>query len=58
MEREKILMGQKRLQRWHLMEMVEGGKKMVVSNRQSKRIRRAVREKGMKGLIHGNMGRP
>lgn len=48
------------------MEMVEGGKitlkeggeKIVVSNRQSKRIRRAVREKGMKGLIHGNMGRP
>jgi transposase len=59
-------MGQKQLQRWHLMEMVEGGKitlkeageKIGVSYRQSKRIRRAVREKGMKGLIHGNVGRP
>jgi len=59
-------MGQKQLQRWHLMEMVEGGKitlkeageKIGVSYRQSKRIRRAVRDQGMKGLIHGNMGRP
>jgi transposase len=66
MEQEKILMGQKQLQRWHLMKMVEGGKitlkeageKIGVSYRQSKRIRRAVRDKGMKGLIHGNMGRP
>jgi hypothetical protein len=26
MEQEKILMGQKQLQRWHLMKMVEVGK--------------------------------
>jgi hypothetical protein len=66
MEREKIALSQRLLQRWHLMKMVEGGKitlkeegeKIVVSNRQSVRVRRAVREKGMKGLIHGNMGRP
>src|SRR5512135_2049117 len=66
MEQEKILMGQKQLQRWHLMKMVEGGKitlkeagkRIGVSYRQSKRIRRAVRDRGMKGLIHGNMGRP
>lgn len=59
-------MGQKQLQRWHLMKMVEGGKitlkeagkRIGVSYRQSKRIRRAVRDRGMKGLIHGNMGRP
>ena len=59
-------MGQRQLQRWHVMKMVEGGKitlkeageKMGVCSRQSKRIRRAVRDKGMKGLIHGNMGRP
>jgi transposase len=66
MKGEKILMSQRQLQRWHLMGLVEGGKitlkeaneKIGVSYRQSKRIRRAVREKGMKGLIHGNMGRP
>jgi transposase len=66
MEQEKILMGQKQLERWHLMKMVEVGKitlkeageKIGVSYRQAKRIRRAVRERGIKGLIHGNMGRP
>jgi len=26
METEKILMGQKELKRWHLMELVKGGK--------------------------------
>ncbi len=50
-------MGQRELQRWHLMKMVEGreitlreaGEKMGVSYRHSKRIRRAIREKGIKG---------
>jgi transposase len=66
MEGEKILMGQRQLQRWHLMEMVEVGKitlkeageKIGVCYRQAKRIRRVLREKGMRGLIHGNTGRP
>jgi transposase len=66
MEQEKILMGQKQLQRWHLMKMVEVGKitlreageKIGVSYRQAKRIGRAIRDKGIKGLIHGNRGRP
>jgi transposase len=66
MEQEKILMGQKQLQRWHLMKMVEVGKitlkeaaeRIGVSYRQAKRIGRAIRERGMKGLIHGNRGRP
>src|SRR5512139_3848245 len=66
METEKILMGQKQLQRWHLMKMVEVGKitlkeageKIGVSYRQAKRIGRAIRERGVKGLIHGNRGRP
>jgi transposase len=65
METEKILMGQKQLQRWHLMKMVEIGKitlkeareKIGVSYRQAKRIRRALRVKGVKGIIHGNTGR-
>ena len=59
-------MGQKQLQRWHLMEMVEVGKitlkeaseRIGVSYRQAKRIGRAIREKGMRGLVHGNWGRP
>jgi transposase len=66
MEQEKILMGQKQLQRWHLMKMVEVGKitlkeageRIGVSYRQAKRIGRAIRKRGIKGLIHGNRGRP
>src|SRR4030042_3329737 len=58
-------MGQKQLQRWHVMGLVEGGnitlgeaaKKICVSYRQAKRIRRALRIKGVKGIIHGNTGR-
>jgi len=65
MEGDKILMSQRQLQRWHLMGLVEGGKitlkeateKIGVSYRQAKRIRRAVKQKGAKGLIHGNAGR-
>jgi transposase len=66
MDGDKILMSQRQLQRWHLMGLVEGGKialkeateKLGVSYRQAKRIRRALREKGMRGLIHGNTVRP
>jgi transposase len=36
----------------------EAGEKIGVCYRQAKRIRRALKEKGMKGLIHGNTGRP
>jgi len=65
MEGEKILMSQRQLQRWHVMGLVEGGKitlkeaakKTGVSYRQAKRIRRALRVKGVKGIIHGNTGR-
>ncbi len=35
----------------------EAGKKIGVSYRQAKRIRRALRIKGVKGIIHGNTGR-
>ncbi len=59
-------MGQRQLQRWHVMKMVEVGKitlkeaseKIGVSYRQAKRIGRAIRERGMKALVHGNRGRP
>lgn len=58
-------MGQKQLQRLRVLEMVEvgritlkeAGEKIGVSYRQTKRIRRAVKEKGIKGLVHGNVGR-
>jgi hypothetical protein len=64
MEQEKILMGERELRRWHLMELVKAGKitlkeageKIGVSYRQAKRIRRTIRERGLKGLIHGNWG--
>jgi transposase len=66
MEGEKLLLSQRQLQRWHLMKMVEVGKitlkeaeeKIGVCYRQARRIRRVPREKGMRGLIHANTGRP
>ena len=66
MEAEKILMSQRQLQRLHLMKSMEIGKiilkeageKIGVCYRQAKRIRRALREKGIIGLIHGNTGWP
>src|SRR3989304_2148826 len=62
----RVLMGRKELKRCHLMKMVEVGKitlreageKIGVSYRQAKRIGRAIRERGIKGLVHGNRGRP
>ena len=59
-------MGEKQLDRLHLMKLVEEGKitlkeatgKIGVSYRQAKRIRRAFRDKGAKGIIHGNTGQP
>ena len=59
-------MGQRELKRWHLMELVKGGKitlreageKIGVSYRQAKRMRRAIRDRGIKALVHGNRGRP
>jgi hypothetical protein len=35
-----------------------GGEKIGVCYRQAKPIRRVLKEKGMRGLIHGNTGRP
>jgi transposase len=66
MEQEKILMGQRELKRWHVMELAKAGKitlkeaaeKIGVSYRQAKRIRRRIRERGIKGLVHGNRGKP
>lgn len=65
MKGEKILMSERQLQRVHVIGLVEGGKitlkeaaKVIgVSYRQAKRIRRALRVKGAKGIIHGNKER-
>src|SRR4030066_911465 len=65
-KQEKVLMGQREIKRCHLMEMVEVGKitlreageRIGVSYRQAKRVGRAIRERGIRGLVHGNRGRP
>ena len=36
----------------------EAGERIGVSYRQAKRIGQAIRERGIKGLVHGNRGRP
>ncbi len=66
MEGEKIFMSQRQLQRFKVMSLVEAGKitlteaaeKIGKSYRQTKRIRKRVQEKGVRGLIHGNTGKP
>ena len=59
-------MSQKERQRYHLLEMVVGGKITLkeaitvigVSYRHAKRVKRKFITEGAKGLIHGNRGRP
>jgi len=59
-------MSQKERQRYHLLEMVIGGKitlketdkQMGVSYRQAKRLKKKLISEGAEGLIHGNRGRP
>jgi len=59
-------MTQRQLQKWRILGLVEVGKitlkeageKIGVSYRQAKRLRKAVKERGAKGLLHGNVGRP
>lgn len=66
MKGEKIELSQRQLQRFRVMGLVEVGRitlreaagKMGLSYRQTKRIRRRIKEKWAKGLIHGNTGNP
>ncbi len=66
MKGDKILMSQRQLQRYRVMSLVEAGKitlkeaaeKIGRSYRQAKRIWKRVKEKGVKGAIHGNTGKP
>jgi len=66
MEGDKIFVSQRQLQRFEVMGLVEAGKitlregaeKIGMSYRQTKRIRKRIQERGVKGLIHGNTGNP
>lgn len=66
MKGEKITLSQRQLQKVRVMSLVEAGKitlkeaaeKIGRSYRQAKRIWRRVKEKGIKGVIHGNTGKP
>ena len=59
-------MSQKERQRYHLLQMVLGGKntlkdagkRMEVSYRHAKRLKKKLITEGAKGLVHGNRGRP
>ena len=65
MEGEKIFMSQRQLQRLEVMGLVEAGKMKLkeaaetigLSYRQTKRIRKRVKEEGIKGVVHGNSGK-
>jgi hypothetical protein len=66
MNGDKIELNQRQLQRYRVMGLVEAGKitlkegaeKIGMSYRQTKRVRKGIQEKGVKGLIHGNTGNP
>jgi len=65
MEGEKILMSARQLQGLEVMGLVEAGRmklkeaaeKIGMSYRQTKRIRKRVKEEGIKGIVHGNTGK-
>ena len=66
MKGDKITLSQKQIQRFQVMSLVETGKitleeaakKIGKSYRQAKRIWKRVKAEGVKGVIHGNSGKP
>jgi len=66
MKGDKITLSQRQLQRVRVMSLVEAGKitlkeaadKIGRSYRQAKRIWKGVKEEGVKGVLHGNTGKP
>jgi transposase len=66
MKGDKITLSQRQLQRFRVMGLVEAGRitlkeaaeKIGRSYRQAKRIWKRVKEEGVKGMIHGNTGKP
>jgi transposase len=66
MRKDILNMSQKERQRHHLLQMVldgkntlkDAGKRMGVSYRHAKRLKKRFITEGAKGLVHGNRGRP
>ena len=66
MKGDKITLSQRQLQRVRVTSLVEAGKitlreaadKIGRSYRQAKRIWKRVKEEGVKGVVHGNTGKP
>ena len=64
MEKDIVAMSQRERQRFHLLEMAIGGKitlkdavkRMGVSYRHGKRLKKKLVTEGAKGLVHGNRG--
>jgi predicted DNA-binding protein (UPF0251 family) len=66
MEKDKITMSQKQLNRYDIISKANAGFITVkeasialgISERQVKRLKKEVRERGAQALIHGNSARP
>ena len=66
MKGDTITLSQRELQKVRVMSLVEAGKitlreaagKIGRSYRQAKRIWKRVKKEGVKGVLHGNMGKP
>jgi len=66
MRKDILKMSQKERQRHHLLQMVldgkttlkDAGKRMGISYRHAKRLKKRFITEGAKGLVHGNRGRP
>ena len=62
---ETITLRQQQLQRWHVLKLVlegrvtlrEAAARLGLSYRQAKRLKRAVKAHGARGILHGNAGR-
>ena len=62
---ETITLRQQQLQRWHVLKLVlegrvtlrEAAARLDLSYRQAKRLKRAVKAHGARGILHGNAGR-
>jgi len=66
MRKDILNMSQKERQRYHLLQMVldgknnlkDAGKRMEVSYRHAKRLKKKLITEGAKGPVYGNRGRP
>jgi transposase len=66
MKGDRIILSQRQMQRFQVMSLVEAGKitlkeaaeKIGRSYRQAKRIWKRVRAEGVRGVVHGNSGKP